>query len=97
MQVPRCFVVAELGIVHPMKYAVSISALIAMTLAVLGGESSLTITYQPLDGLGSGEIVISQVTCHDWHSHSGTATAIELISVSNVPPTNNLPKRKRIS
>lgn len=72
-----------------MKHAVAISALIAMTLAVLGGESSLTITYQPLDGLGSGDIAISQVTCHDWNSHSGTATAIGLISAPNVPPTNN--------
>lgn len=72
-----------------MKRSVTISVLIAMTLAVLGGESSLTITYQPLDGLGSGEITISQVTCHDWYSQSGTATAIGLISAPNVPPTNN--------
>lgn len=72
-----------------MKRALSISVLIAMTLAVFGGESSLTITYQPLDGLGSGEITISQVTCHDWYSHSGKATAIGLISAPNVPPTNN--------
>ena len=72
-----------------MKRSVTISVLIAMTLAALGGESSLTITYQPLDGLGSGEIAISQVTCHDWNSHSGTATAIGLISAPNVPPTNN--------
>lgn len=54
-----------------MKRSVTISVLIAMTLAALGGESSLTITYQPLDGLGSGEITITQVTCHDWYSHSG--------------------------
>jgi len=55
----------------------------------LGGESSLTVTYQPLDGLGSGAIHISQVTCHDWFSHSGQATQIGLISAPNVPPTNN--------
>ena len=73
----------------PMNHALFISVLIAMTLAVWGGESALTITYQPLDGLGSGEITISQVTCHDWNSHSGLATAIGLISVPNVPPTNN--------
>ena len=75
-----------------MKRSVTISVLIAMTLAALGGESSLTITYQPLDGLGSGEITIAQVTCHDWYSHSGQATAIGLISAPNVPPTNN-PKK----
>jgi hypothetical protein len=72
-----------------MKRTVSIPVLISMTLAVLGGESSLTVTYQPLDGLGSDEIVISQVTCHDWYSQSVTATAIGLISAANVPPTNN--------
>lgn len=55
----------------------------------LGGESSLTVTYQPLDGLGSGGIQIAQVTCHDWYSHSGQATQIGLISAPNVPPTNN--------
>ena len=56
--------------------------------AVFGGESSLTQTYQPLDGLGSGEIVIAPVMCHDWYSHSGFPTAITLIGAKNVPPTN---------
>ncbi len=55
----------------------------------LAGESALTITYQPLNGLGSGTIRISQVTCHDWYSHSGQATQISLISAPNIPPTNN--------
>ena len=72
-----------------MNHSLTICVLIAMTRAVFGGESSLTTTYQPLDGLGSGAITISQVTCHDWFSHSGTATAIGLISARNVPPTNN--------
>ncbi len=71
-----------------MKRLFAIS-LIAMSLAVFGGESSLTTTYQPLDGLGSGEIVICSVKCHDWYSHSGQPTAIRLISVPNIPPTNN--------
>lgn len=53
------------------------------------GESALTVTFQPLDGLGSGEITIASVTCHDWSAHSGMATAIDLISAKNVPPTNN--------
>ena len=65
-----------------------ITALI-LTRAALAGESSLTMTYQPLDGLGSSKIYIMQVACHDWYSHSGQATAISLISAPNVPPTNN--------
>src|SRR5688572_21764019 len=72
-----------------MKHALTVSALIATTACLLGGESSLTTTYQPLDALGSGSIRISQVTCHDWYSHSGQPTAIDLISARNVPPTNN--------
>jgi hypothetical protein len=56
---------------------------------VLAGESSLTMTHQPLSGLGSGSIHIMRVACHDWYSHSGQATAIGLISAPNVPPTNN--------
>jgi hypothetical protein len=56
------------------------------------GEPSLTVTYQPLNGLGAGSIHIAQVTCHDWYSHSGLPTQIGLISAANVPPTNN-PKK----
>jgi hypothetical protein len=65
-----------------------ISALI-LAQAAFAGESSLTVTYQPLDSLGSGSIHIAQVTCHDWYSHSGQATQLGLISAPNVPPTNN--------
>ena len=72
-----------------MKYLFIFAVLVALMGGLKGGESSLTVTYQPLNGLGSGNIVISQVTCHDWHSHSGQATAIGLISESNVPPGNN--------
>lgn len=72
-----------------MKRTAVISVLLAMARVMFGGESSLTTTYQPLDGLGSSEIVIVQVTCHDWFSHSGQVTAIGLISAPNVPPTNN--------
>lgn len=63
--------------------------LLILTRAVVAGESALTLTYQPIDGLGSGTIHIAQVTCHDWYSHSGQPTAIGLISAPNVPPTNN--------
>ena len=64
-------------------------AALILTQAAFSGESSLTVTYQPLDGLGSGSIRIAQVTCHDWYSHSGQATQLGLISAPNVPPTNN--------
>ncbi len=72
-----------------MKRSITIFALLAMTLAALGSEPSLTITYQPLDGIGSGAITIAQVTCIDSYSHSGQATAIGLISAANIPPTNH--------
>jgi hypothetical protein len=72
-----------------MKFHILIATLIALAQPLLAGESSLTLTFQPLDGLGSGEITISSVTCHDWYSHSGQATAIGLISAPNIPPTNN--------
>ncbi len=72
-----------------MKIPLLLAMLIALADPLFAGESSLTVTFQPLDGLGSGEITISSVTCHDWNSHSGQATAIGLISAPNVPPTNN--------
>lgn len=72
-----------------MTHQLIFAVLIALTHLMLGGESSLTTTFQPLDGLGSGKITICPVTCHDWFSHSGQATAIGLISTRNVPPTNN--------
>lgn len=53
------------------------------------GESALTKTYQPLSGLGAGDIRIVEVSCHDWHGHSTQPTQIGLISARNVPPTNN--------
>jgi len=52
------------------------------------GEASLTTTYQPLDGLGAGTIIIVPVSCHDWYSHAQYG-AIGLIGAANVPPTNN--------
>ena len=64
-------------------------AVLVLARTAVAGESSLTMTYQPLDGLGSSAIHIMQVACHDWYSHSGQATAIGLISAPNVPPTNN--------
>lgn len=65
--------------------------LLAATGAALAGESALTTTYQPLDGLGSGEVTVVQVTCHHWYANS-VGSAVDLIHVRNVPPTDN-PKK----
>lgn len=72
-----------------MKFSIALSILFGLTRVLVGGEASLTVTYQPLDGLGSGKVTIAQVTCHDWYSNSGLSTTIGLISAPNVPPTNN--------
>ena len=84
--------VSELGIVRRRSRLVKTSALTFLALAasarLLAGESTLTQTFQPLDGLGSGEVVIAPVMCHDWSSHSGFPTAIGLITAKNIPPTN---------
>ena len=71
-----------------MKLYHIIGTLIAITQAVMAGESLLTTTFQPLDGLGSGQIVIVPVTCHHWYS-SSASSAVDLISVPNIPPTDN--------
>ncbi|HVJ45976.1 MAG TPA: hypothetical protein VM511_06275 [Luteolibacter sp.] len=60
----------------------------ALIKTVCAGEASLTQTYQPLDGLGAGEIKIVAVTCHHWFSNSATS-AVNLIAAANVPPTDN--------
>ena len=71
----------------------SLAALVLLHLtASLGGagEAALTTTYQPLDGLGSGEITIVAVTCH--HVRAGSVgSAVDLIHLRNVPPTD-IPK-----
>ena len=72
-----------------MKSAIAAVTYLCMSAVAFAGESSLTKTYQPMDGLGAGEITIVEVTCHDWYSHSGQPTAIGLISAKNVPPTNS--------
>ena len=55
---------------------------------LLAGESSLTTTYQPLDGLASTRIHIVPVTCHHWFS-SSASSPVDLIAIPNVPPTDN--------
>jgi hypothetical protein len=72
-----------------MKHITTFSLLVLMTGCLAAGESSLTTTYQPLDGLGAGTIRICEVPCHDRYSHSGQPTSIGLISAANIPPTNN--------
>jgi hypothetical protein len=71
-----------------MKLRIALLLVVAAVAQSLAGESALTQTVQPLDGLGSGEIVIAPVMCHDWSSHSGMPTAIGLITAKNIPPTN---------
>ncbi len=51
-------------------------------------ESELLTTYQPLNGLGSGSIIIAPVTCHQWFA-SSAAGPVNFISAKNVPPTDN--------
>ncbi|RYD23005.1 MAG: hypothetical protein EOP88_05930 [Verrucomicrobiaceae bacterium] len=59
-----------------------------------GGESTLTTTYQPLDGLGSGEVTVVPVTCHHWYA-SSAGSAVDLIHARNVPPTDNPKEAKQ--
>lgn len=54
----------------------------------LGGQSALTTTYQPLDGLAKAGIMIAPVVCHHWYANS-SSSAVDLIAVRNVPPTDN--------
>lgn len=54
---------------------------------VSAGESGLTTTYQPLAGREAVSVV--QVTCHHWRAMSSVGSAIDLIHVRNVPPTDN--------
>ena len=44
------------------KIAVILPILMAARVAI-SGESGLTTTFQPLDGLGAGVVVVVQVTC----------------------------------
>ena len=68
-------------------YLLTFLALAAVS-RLLAGESGLTQTIQPLDGMAATGIVIAPVMCHDWLSLSGLPTAIGLITAKNVPPTN---------
>lgn len=72
-----------------MKTLASIVSLFAITGSVLANQSALTTTYQPMDGLDSGEVTIVPVTCHHWYS-SSVGSAVDLIHLRNVPPTDNL-------
>jgi hypothetical protein len=72
-----------------MKKLATILPILMAARVALAGESALTTTYQPLDGLGSGVVTVVQVTCHHWHAMSSVGSAIDLIDVRNVPPTDN--------
>jgi hypothetical protein len=73
-----------------LRVSFSLFVLLAWLLStpLFAGESSLTRTFQPLDGLASGEIEIAPVICHDWYAFSGFPTATALIAAKNIPPTN---------
>ena len=71
-----------------MKTLVATIAGILMTSVSYAGESALITTYQPLAGLGSGEVAVVQVTCHHWYANSASSP-VDLIHVRNVPPTDN--------
>ncbi|MEA3187446.1 MAG: hypothetical protein QOD99_1276 [Chthoniobacter sp.] len=69
---------------------ICLALVIGTTTAVssLAGESTLTRTFQPLDGRGSAEIQIEPVMCHDWYAHGDYLAALSLIAAKNIPPTN---------
>lgn len=70
-----------------MKNLVIMIGLVAASFSY-GGESALTTTYQPMMGLRSGGVVVVPVTCHHWYA-SGVGSAVDLIHLRNVPPTDN--------
>lgn len=72
-----------------MRSLLFLTVFLASSLGLHAGESMLTTTYQPLNGLRGGGIRIVPVACHDWYRSSGMQTQISLISAKNVPPTNN--------
>ena len=72
-----------------MKAALTAIVYYCFSALASGGESGLVKTFQPIDGLGSGKVIVAEVTCLDWYSHSGQPTTIGLISAKNVPPTNS--------
>ena len=59
------------------------------TLFATAGEPGLVLTYQPLDGQGSGEVQICPVTAHDMFGHSGFPNELTLIAAANIPPNNS--------
>ncbi len=62
--------------------------MVALVQWAAGGQSALTTTYQPLDGLAKAGIMITPVVCHHWFANSASS-AVDLIAVRNVPPTDN--------
>jgi hypothetical protein len=54
----------------------------------LASESALVRVYQPLDGLGSGEVIIMPVAGHINFGTSGFPFEIGLVAAKNIPPTD---------
>lgn len=67
---------------------VAITTCLLIASVAHAGESALTTTYQPLAGLGAGDVKVVQVTCHHWYAH-GSSSPVDLIHLRNVPPTDN--------
>ncbi|WP_035614948.1 hypothetical protein [Haloferula sp. BvORR071] len=68
--------------------------LFAAVVSASASESQLTLTWQPLSGMGAGGIRICQVPCDDFYGNGGTSTVVSLISAAYAPPSNN-PKLRR--
>ena len=71
-----------------MKGPIAILLIWSACSRLIAGESGLTQVFQPLDGLGSDAVQIAPVMCHNWNSHAGWFSAIDLIAAPNIPPTN---------
>ena len=64
-------------------------ALVSAAISIHAGEPGLVLSYQPLDGQGSGELQIMPVTCHNMHGHSPYPSEVSLIAAKNIPPNNS--------
>lgn len=69
-----------------MKYALIL--LFSIVAHLEAGEERLVRSYQPLDGLNSGEVEISPVVCVDWYGPATFPNAISFITHANSPLSN---------
>lgn len=64
-----------------------LAALLAIGSTALANESALITVFQPMDGLGTGEIHIESVPCHDPFPNADPPSDVQLITAKNIPPT----------